>query len=421
MPNFRRFPRLTPELHVSTKAALALAIVSLLTIMTSDVASAQGFRLLYTFTGGLDGAQPYAGLTMDRGGNLFGTTHSGNQGTNWGNVYELKHIGTGWTFNALELFDGALQSRAVFGPDGTLYGTSPNNLAGYFYGYVYNLRPPVAAFCRAVLCHWNSFVIYGFSGGSDGATPRYGDLIFDSAGNMYGTAAGGGDGQGGNGHGVVYEMMRSGNGWTQAPIYTFSGPDGAAPYNGVIFDSVGNLYGTTTQGGQNGLGTVFELSPSGGGWTERVLYSFQGGTDGSLPTAGLFMDQTGNLYGSARTGGSGGGGTLFELTPSGGGNWSFSLLHSFSGAANCGPWAALTMNAAGDLFGTTECDGADSAGNVFKLTHPAWTYSTVYDFTGGNDGRFPVSNVIFDAAGNMFGTASAGGTVGQGTIWEITP
>jgi len=416
MANLHQF-RMRPGLRVAATTT-ALALLLALAVATPGTAHAQSFQLLYTFQGGLDGAQPYAGLTMDRAGNLYGTTHSGNQGTNWGNVYVLRRHNTSWIFSPLEIFDGTLLSRVVFGPDGTLYGTSPNNIAGLIYGYVYNLRPPVNTFCHSVICSWNSTVLYAFSGGADGATPRYGDLIFDHAGNMYGTTA-----LGGNGVGVVYEMMHSGSGWTEQPIYDFSGPDGADPYSGVIFDSAGNLYGTTTAGGANGFGAVYELSPSGSGWTERVLYSFTGGNDGSLPTAGLIFDQAGNLYGSTNVGGASGGGTVFELTPSGGGNWTYHLIYGFSGVTNCGPWGALAFDANGGLVGTTLCDGAHGAGNVFRLTPSGggWNYTSIYDFTGGNDGKYPYCNVVFDAAGDMFGTAFRGGTAGQGTVWEITP
>jgi len=399
-------------------ATAALAIVFGLTVVAPNAAQAQNYHLLYTFTGGLDGAQPYAGVTIDRFGNLYGTTHSGNQGTNWGNVYELQSRGGGWVFRALGLFDGALESGVVFGPDGILYGTSPNNISQYIHGYVYDIRPPVNSFCHAVICSWDSTVLYGFSGGTDGWAPRFGSLVFDHAGNMYNTTSLGGA----NGDGVVFEMSRSGSGWTEQPIYSFSGPDGAKPYSGLVFDSVGNLYGTTTQGGQFGNGAVFELSPSGNSWTEQVLYSFQGPSDGSAPTGALIFDQAGNLYGTANNGGTGGGGTVFELSHSGG-SWSFNLLHSFTGGPNCGPWGALNFDAQGNLVGTTVCDGANNDGNVFRLTNSGgtWSYSSIYDFTGGTDGRFPYCNVVFDSAGDMFGTAYGGGTYHQGTIWEITP
>ena len=246
---------------------------------------------------------------------------------------------------------------------------------------------------------------------------RFGALVFDRAGNMYDTTA-----VGGNGNGVVYEMTHSGSGWTEQPLYAFTGtPDGATPYAGLVLDSAGNLYGTTTAGGLFGQGTVFELSPSGSGWTEQVLYNFQGGSDGSFPTGGLIFDQSGNLYGSTNEGGSGGGGTVFELTPSGGG-WTYNLLYSFTGNTGCGPFANLGLDGAGNVYGTTLCDGANNAGNVFELTPSGggWTYSSLHDFTNGSDGGYPYSNVTFDAAGNLYGTASRGGR-GVGLVWEITP
>ncbi|MGC2107955.1 MAG: choice-of-anchor tandem repeat GloVer-containing protein [Candidatus Korobacteraceae bacterium] len=400
----------------ATTAARALAIGFVLIVATAGAAHAQTYQVLYTFTGGTDGAQPYAGLSI-RQGILYGTAHSGHEGTNWGNVFTLQHKGTGWLYSPIQIFDGTLSSRAVFGPNGTLYGTSPNNLAGYFYGYIYNLSPPLAAVCQAFLCPWNASVLYAFSGGSDGGSPRFGDLVFDQAGDMYGTTY-----IGGNGQGVVYELMRSGSGWTEQPIYAFSGPDGANPANGVIFDSVGNLYGTTALGGANGAGTVFELSPVGNGWTEKVLYSFQGSSDGGNPMSGLFLDGAGNIYGATSNGGSGGGGTVFELTPSGG-NWTYNLLNSFSGNSNCGPVAGVNMDSGGNLYGTTLCDGANNDGNIFKLTRSGggFTYSSLHDFTGGNDGKNPYSVVVFDSAGDLFGTAAHGGANLSGVVWEITP
>lgn len=418
MVNLRPLRKLTPGLRLGiTTVVLTLAIGFVLTVVTVDAAQAQTYKLLYTFSGGDDGAQPYAGLTLKQG-NLYGTAHAGHEGTNWGNAFVLQHKGSGWLYGSLVVFDGALSTRVVFGPDGTLYGTSPNNLAGLFYGYIYNLKPPLAAFCHTFFCPWNASIPYVFTGGGDGGSPRFGDLTFDQAGNMYGTAYSGGSG----GSGVVYEMMRSGGGWTQKTLYAFSGPDGAGPSNAVIFDSVGNLYGTTTQGGQYGFGTVFELSPSGGGWTEKVLYSFQNDGDGSNPTSGLLLDAAGNIYGTTSNGGTDGGGTVFELTPSGGG-WTYSALYNFVGNHNCGPLAGVTMDAAGSLYGTTLCDGAFGGGSVFKLTPSGggWTYTSEYDFTGGNDGKNPYSVVTLDTAGNMFGTAAHGGANLSGVVWEITP
>src|SRR5271165_6786376 len=414
MLNPRQVRSLT--LALRTGATLALAIVFVLTVGTAGAAHAQNFQVLYAFSGGTDGGQPYSGVTL-RGGNLFGTTHTGNQGTNWGQVYELRRTGSDYTFADLSLFDGALEAPAVFGPNGTIYSTSPNNLTIYHHGYVLNVSPPAAIICFAVLCEWTPAPLYGFSGGADGSMPNFGALVFDRAGNMYGATS-----AGGSGNGVVYEMMGSGADWTEQAIYAFAGsPDGAAPYSGVIFDTAGNLYGTTTAGGSSGNGAVYELSPSGDGWTERVLYSFTGGSDGSYPTAGLIFDGAGNLYGTTNVGGTGGGGTVFELSPSGGG-WNYSLLYSFSGGTNCGPWAPLTLQG-GNLYGTTVCDGTDSAGNVFELSPSGnnWTYTSLYDFSGGNDGKFPYGSVAFDAAGNLYGTTLRGGVYLQGVVWKITP
>lgn len=417
MANLRLLGTFAPWRHLGAKpAAMAVTIVFLLTVVITNLAQAQTYQVIYAFTGGLDGAQPYSGVTI-KADALYGTTHSGNEGTNWGDVYELRRHGSSWIFKGLQLFDGTLESRPIFGPDGTLYGTSPNNIAQMRNGYVYNLTPPVSAFCNAIRCPWNVNFPYSFLGASDGAAPRYGALVFDHAGSMYGTAS-----SGGNGDGTVYRLTRSGGVWTEQTIYAFSGPDGSTPFNGVVVDAVGNLYGTTISGGQHGFGTVFELSPSGGGWTETVLYSFQNGNDGGYPAAGLVLDPSGNLYGATINGGSGGGGIAFKLTPSGGG-WNYSVIQSFVGGLNCGPLGNLSLDSVGNLYGTTLCDGAHGLGNVFKLTASGggYTYRSLYDFTGGTDGKSPVSDVAFDSIGNLYGTAAAGGVNASGVVWEIVP
>lgn len=273
-------------------------------------------------------------------------------------------------------------------------------------------------------------MLYSFTGPPDGAAPGYGDLIFDHAGNIYGTTEGGGSGcGGGHGCGTVYELTPSGGGWTEKILYNFSGidGDGATPVSGVIFDDVGNLYGTTSgAGGTGAAGTVYELSPSGGGWTETVLYSFHG-SDGAQPFAGLTLDSSGNLYGATTDGGSGGGGTVFELIPSGG-NWTLKTLYSFTGNDYCGPVNTLVMDKAGALYGTTTCDGAYGYGSAFKLTPSAegeWTRTDLHDFCAGGypcpDGATTIGSVVFDNNGNLYGTAADGGTQGVGVVWKITP
>ncbi len=275
---------------------------------------------------------------------------------------------------------------------------------------------------------------YSFTGGGDGAYPAFGDLVFDHAGNIYGAA------EGGIGiPGTVFELTRTGNSWSFSLLYSFThAGDGFEP-SGVTLQA-GDLYGTTFEGGPGELadGTVFQLTPSGSGWAENTLYTFQVGFgDGGNPYSQVTFDGAGNMYGS--TSGINRGfhypGTVWELMPSGG-SWTFSMLYDFSvglppHCSGAGPvYSPLTMDQAGNLYGTTYGDGAYCAGNVFKLS-PAgggqWTYTSLHDFTGGSDGGLPESNVLIDANGNLYGTAYSGGDLadcvggGCGVVWEITP
>ena len=401
-----------------------------LTVAALSTSQAQTFSVIHNFSGGQDGATPYAGLTMDKAGNFYGTTFSGG-GSKLGTVYRLKRSGFSWVADGLYSFRGGANdgsqplARVIFGPDGSLYGTASEggfqSCGGLGCGIAFQLRPP-ATFCRSVTCPWTETILHFFGAYLDGFFPT-GELIFDGAGNLYGTTALGG------GSGTVYELTPSGNAWTENILYDFSGEGGDGPYGGLIFDNAGNLYGTTQDGGLNYAGTVFRLTNSGSGWAESLSYNFQL-ADGGYPTAGLVFDQSGNLYGATTYGGSDGAGVVFELSPSGSG-WTYSVLYSFTGQDGCpdneyvgaGPWAALTMNAAGNLYGTTRCDGANRMGNIFKLTPSSagWTYTALHDFTGGDDGAYPLSNVTLDAKGNLYGTASGGGSQGHGVVWEITP
>jgi len=433
------------------KAFAVMFVIALaLTISLTKSVEAQSYRVLYSFTGGADGSAPQAGLTWDSAGNLYGTARSGGQtGPNCGNdygcgtVFKLTPAGSGWTFSMIYSFAGGLDGdtpvgRVVFGPDGNLYGTTEyggfngpteacdwGNLKGC--GTVFRLSHPAD---RISPNSWNKVVLYRFAFGSstlkaqDGANSD-GDLVFDPEGNVYGTTTAGGN-CGGIGCGTVYELTPSLGGWRESVLHAFgTGGNGIIPNGGVVLDNDGNLYGAAGAGGQYSEGTVFQLTPNGGGWNIRVLYAFQGQYDGESPQAGLIIDASGNLYGTTEWGRGGvGGGTVFELSPSGGGR-TYHLLYTFTDRG--GPTASLALDAAGNLYGTTRVGGIYGAGNVFKLTHSYgdWTYTSLYDFTGGSDGAVPFSNLIFDAHGDIYGTAASGGSGcygnGCGVVFEITP
>src|ERR1035441_9689320 len=241
-------------------------------------------------------------------------------------------------------------------------------------------------------------VLYSFYGGTDGNGPEAG-LIFDAAGNLYGTTGAGGTAN----TGTAFELTpTAGGGWTEKVLYSFGayGTDGVVPYAGLIFDAAGNLYGTTYAGGTYyQYGTVFELTPAaGGGWTEKVLHNFvANGTDGYYPWAGLAFDRFGNLYGTTSTGGTYEGGIVFELTPAGSGGWTETVLHRFGNAMDgSGPLAGLIFDAAGNLYGTTS-GGGTYDGTVFELT-PAgggsWTEKVLWSFGSGTDGFAPQVGLV---------------------------
>jgi uncharacterized repeat protein (TIGR03803 family) len=407
---------------------LALTAATLLWI-GSPTAQAQTFTVIRAFSGGGDGGNPSAGLTM-RAGNLYGTAEKyGAAG--YGTAYELLHSGSNWilavlyTFNGVYHNDGANPSeRLVFNPYGVLFGaTAAGGIPdSYNAGTVFKLSPR-PTICKTANCPWNESVLYEFGGPNDGLYP--GDPIFDRSGtDIYGVTTYGVNFcayEHYSGCGTVYELTPSGSGWTHTILYSFSGGDGALPHGSLLFDSAGNLYGTTAAGGRYSYGTVFEMMYAKGfGWSESLLYSFQDGGDGAAPTAGLISDEAGNLYGTTSTGGSGGGGSVFELSY---GTWTLTTLSSFSGGAGCGPTGSLVMDNAGNIYGTTLCDGAYNLGNVFKLTPSGngWTYTSLYDFTGGNDGGKPIGNVTIDATDGttLYGTASTGGSQTVGVIWMI--
>lgn len=404
-----------------TLCALMLTVISLM-IASATPAPCQTYHIIHTFTGANDGGIPEAGLTADGHGNFYGTTSYGGA-HGYGTVFRMTLHGSSWLLSPLYSFTGGTdgsdpETRVVFGPDGSLYGTT--NV-----GTVYNLRP-AATRQPSALVGWTARTLYQFQGLADGAFP-YGDLIFDQSGNVYGGVLLGGLGCY-EGCGSVYELTPSGGGgWTKTVVYAFQGGnDGESPV-GIVFDQSGNIIGAAYQGGQYGYGTIFELTPSSGGWEETTLYSFNySGTGGYLPEAGLIEDAAGNFYGSTSDG-PGGSGAIFKLSPAVGGGWTYTVLYNLPSGYEGGPKAPLTMDAAGNLYGTIDGYCQDCLGGIFKLRagQGGWTFTSLHDFTGGSDGAHPHSNVSIDAIGNLFGTASTGGAGcnggGCGVVWEITP
>ncbi len=391
-------------------ALVSLSLIALATCLPPS-AQAQTFGVIHNFAGP-EGSTPQAGVTI-RGDALFGTTSAGGKGS--GTVYELVPSGSTWTTVPIYLFSGTDGStptaRVVFGPDGHLYGTTSQG-GSHNFGTVFELIPPLST-CKTANCFWKQVKVYDFQGVPDGSIPSNGDLAFDSQGNIYGTTLAGGDGN----SGTIYKLTKSGNSWTESILFNVGFDSTLDPYGGVILDSQGRLFGPAFN--IDG-GVVYDLFTSNNSWVAGVLRQLVPASDGSFPIGGLVFDQSGNLYGTTSSQGTAGGGTVFQLTPSGN-NWIFHVLYSFPGnpQKTCGPQAALTFDAAGNLYGTTTCDGQSQNGNVFKLTNTqnGWSYSSLYDFTG--DATQPKSNVSIGTDGTLYGTTQAGGCCG--TVWAIKP
>jgi uncharacterized repeat protein (TIGR03803 family) len=332
------------------RGTLILAVLSALVLIGARPAQAQTEAVLYNFYYGSDGAYPASSLTFDGAGNLYGTTCSyEGQGPGYGTVFEL----------------------------------SPNGNGG-----------------------WNETVLYSFTGGADGNNPVHSNVIFDSVGNLYGTTQLGGS----NGQGVVFELSPVGGSWTETILYNFCSQagcaDGAEPLTGLIMDPAGNLYGTTSSG------AVFELSPSGGGWTEQVIYNVATSFNASLT-----MDAAGNIFGAGDS-------TVFELSPNGNGGWDPTVIHAFTRypAEGILPEGTPLLDKAGNIYGTTALGGAKNYGIVYKLSpgkKGRWKDQILYSFKSGKDGANPWAGIVFDAAGNIYGATHNGDESDGGTVFEL--
>jgi len=412
--------------------------------------------VLYNFTGGNDGAYPSSSVVLDWTGNLFGTTQLGGT-ANLGVVFKVNAAGRETvlhTFMRGIVGDQPDQAGVILDEFGNLYGTTAFGAAGG-QGAVYKLDPSR-----------NATVVYAFPGDADGQYPYNNGVIFGSDGQLYGTTALGGK----TGDGVVYQLNGDGN---ETVLYSFStftasgfarpgggvirdsdgnlygatfigqadvyygfgvvykvdpaghatvlhnftnGPDGGYP-NSVIRDSKGNLYGTASSGGASGNGVVFKIDPLG---NETVLYNFTGMDDGASPNGALVRDSAGNLYGTTSGGGTGGAGVVFKINTSG----SETVLYAFTGGTDGGyPLSGVIRDSAGNLYGTTEFGGtsASGAGVVFKLD-TSGIETVLYSFTGGADGGYPLWVVLVrDSKGNLYGTTAGGGTAGAGVVFKVDP
>jgi len=432
-------------------------------------------KVLYSFQGlPNDGAYPAGGMVSDKAGNFYGATGWGGGSVmecpgiaQCGIVYQLKpptEKGRPWAETVLYIFKGVNyndgntpQGGEIFDQAGNLYGTTayggngPCQLFGdrVGCGTVFELIPPKEKGGK-----WTEKVLHSFQGRKDGYFP-WGDLTFDSAGNLYGaTQYGGGYGSCNAPYyqycGTVFKLSppkAKGGKWTEQVLYAFkSGTDGANPNGGLIFDGKGALYGTTVYGGNQacgsssgvGCGTVFELQPpikKGAAWTEKLLLRFRSDESmGDEPAAGVIFGPDGDLYGTTAGGGKHkpSEGTVFRLHNVSGDSWSETLLESFDGSEGGDPLAGLIFDLKGSLYGTANRGGQSAAGTVFELARRGpeqknWLYTVLYSFGSPADGGNPQSSLIFDRHGNILGTTLYGGTGtgceygGCGTVFELQP
>jgi uncharacterized repeat protein (TIGR03803 family) len=422
--NLQDSPRLFLEVRLRTATAawvMALALAAFGMVATS--AEAQTYKVVHIFTTGTDGADPYASLLLDRTG-LYGTTYAGGGPFDGGTVFKIDKTGTEKVLHRFRGWGGVhdgggvgLQGGLVRDPAGNLYSTTVAGGANDI-GTVFKLDSS-----------GKETVLHSFAG-PEGSYP-YAGLIRDAGGNLYGTTLG--DVHCTYGCGTVFKLDRAGK---VTLLYSFKGgTDGAQPYGGLVRDNEGNLYGTTLAGGSSncdgeGCGIAFRLDMNG---KETILHIFTGGSDGGNVFDGLVRNSAGNLYGTTSSGGSSPEyGIVFKLDPSG----QETVLYNFTGGTDGGsPYSGLVQDVKGNLYGTTVFGGdlscsvdgvAPGCGTVFKLDTTG-RETVLYSFTGGRDGATPIGGLVIDSAGNFYGTASqrgdlsCGSGIGCGVVFDLTP
>jgi uncharacterized repeat protein (TIGR03803 family) len=436
------------------RAICVLVWFAIILAMASTASASWKEKVLYSFQGGSDGQTPAGGVVFDKAGNLYGATVNGGADNcspmaACGTVFQLQppaNKGEAWTETVLYVFKGKAfndgenpDGGLVIDAAGNLYGTAAYGGTGDCVllgikggcGTVYEMSPPAQKGDP-----WTETTLYSFKGGKDGYVPQ-GNLVFDSAGNLYGaTLFGGGKGTTCDPFyqycGTVFELSppkQKGGKWTEKVLHSFAGgTDGANPNGGLVLDSKGNVYGTTYMGGSGDWGTVYQLKPptrKGGVWTEKQLLVFTSGNAGGLPRAGVIFDSKANLYGTTV-------GTIFRLAPpyTKSGRWKHTILSTFNNYEAYDPDGALVFDQGGSLYGTTYSSNTFH-GTVFRLKPPSqrgskWTFAILYGFLGPPDGGQPAANLIFDKNGNLYSTTQKGGTgacsfYGCGTVFEVSP
>jgi uncharacterized repeat protein (TIGR03803 family) len=430
--DFRNAVRVTPEedaIMPRKKPILfivASAFVLCLTVVAPALAATKE-RVLYSFCKAQlcpDGSNPTSSLVMDAAGNLYGTAiYGGNSNCvhGCGTVFELARGNGKWAYKVLHHFesngkDGYYpEANLIFDAAGNLYGTTVEG--GTFQtGTVFELMPAKDG-------KWEEKILHSFAGNSSDGSEPLAPVVFDATGNLYGTNFY----EGAYGDGTVFKLTPVKNGdWTETVLHSFdfNGEDGFSPRAGVVLDGSGNLYGTTILGGAGGNGIVFEEKHGkNGSWKENLLYSFTGGVDGGLADAPLVFDSSGSLYSTTLAGGSRGLGNVFKLTRNAKGKWELTTLYSFENFGGVYPESGVIFDRSGNLYGTTSEGGPYDAGTVFELmpgSGGTWTETELHSFGNGRDGSTPDAGLIVDASGNLYGTTNAGGTYGYGTVFEIT-
>lgn len=412
-------------------AATASLLLLVLLVTAPQSARAQTESVLYTFCSlpeCADGTTPTPNLVMDAQGNLYGAAGGGSSSFFGGVVFELNLGGT-----ETLLYNFAAINEGI-GPNGGLVLDSAGSFYGTTAGGGYDKHPcKRLAGCGLVykLTNGTEEVLYDFLGSMDGDEPN-GSLVMDGHGNLYGTTFAGGGGNGIAKAGTIFEVSSTG---TETVLHRFGADekDGKFPNSGLVMDGKGNLYGTTTEGGDGGFygpgvectrscGVVFEVNAAG---VETVLYSFKGwrNKDGAAPVAGLILDGKGNFYGTTYAGGAYGMGTVFQITPAG----KETVLYSFKGTPDGAyPVGRLAMDAQGNLYGSTSYGGHHNHGTVFELTSSK-TEKRLYSFTGKADGGQPFDGLVMDPQGNLYGTTYVGGNfnsmciAGCGVVFKVTP